>query len=82
MKVMSAVSKRKNRVGQFCSGIYSPKYVFWVVERLTHVFVLVVDGQGAAGGKGEDGEAGGGSGENQLVVQIVKHNRLKDEVGI
>ena len=41
-----------------------------------------MDGQGAAGGKGEDGEAGGGRGENQLVVQIVKHNRLKDEVGI
>ena len=41
-----------------------------------------MDGQGAAEGKGEDGEAGGGSGEKQLVVQIVKHNRLKDEVGI
>ena len=41
---------------------------------------MVVESQGAAGDEGESGEAGGAHGENQLVVQVVKRNWLKDEI--
>ena len=47
------------------------------MHQLTHVFALVVKRQGAAKNKGEDCQAGRAQGEDQPMVQVVKHNWLK-----
>ena len=51
-------------------------------EGITHVSSLVVESQGAAGEKGDEGKAGQNHRENKLVVKIVKHNRLKGETWV
>ena len=45
--------------------------------KLTHVFSLVVESPSAAVGKGGDNQTDRFHAENQLMVQIVKHNRLR-----
>ena len=47
--------------------------------KLTHVFSLVVESPNAAVGKGDKNQAGRFQAENQLMVQIVKHNRLRSK---
>ena len=57
------------------------EYFIRYYERITHVSSLVVESQGTAGEKADEGEAGGTHQENELVIQVVKHNRLKGGCG-
>ena len=52
--------------------------LFWL--KLTHVFSLVVESPSAAVGEGGDNQTDRFQEENPLIVQIVKHNRLRSKI--
>ena len=47
---------------------------------LTHIYSLVVKSPGRAVGKGGDAQADRFHGENQLMIQVVKHDRLRKNI--
>ena len=62
-----------------CSQTLPLKWALLCWLKLTHVFSLVVESPNAAVGKGDKNQAGRFQAKNQLMVQIVKHNRLRSK---
>ena len=60
------------------NGLARLSLLFWL--KLTHVFSLVVESPSTAVGEGGKSQTSRFQGEDQLMVQIVKHNRLKNNI--